>query len=309
MKLAVVFPGQGSQNIGMGLDLYNKFNIVKYVFNAVDEAIKYPLSSLFLTGDMAELTQTQNAQPAIMAVSIAIWKVLCEQIPNFSERVSFVAGHSLGEYTALCATGSLTIPQTALLLSQRGRAMGDCAERIPGAMCAVLGLDFKVVQEIVQEAGCVIANDNCPGQVVISGTVESIEKAAVLATEKGAKRAIKLPVSGAFHSPLMKEAMDQMALILSETKFAPLSIPLVENTLAYSVSDEKLLPSLLTKQITGSVLWTDSVKFMIEQGCDTFIECGPGKVLSGLIKKISADVTVYSVNDIPSLEQVKEVLC
>lgn len=309
MKIAVVFPGQGSQSIGMGLDLYNHFNIVKDVFKEVDEAIKYPLSSLFLEGDVAELTQTQNAQPAIMAVSMALWRVLCAFVPDFAARVSYVAGHSLGEYSALCAADSLTLSQSAVLLRQRGQAMAHCAEAVPGGMCAILGLDFAAVQKIAETTGVVIANDNCPGQIVVSGTAAAIDKAVAAATQNGAKRAVKLPVSGAFHSPLMAQARQEMAPVLAAVSFAHPKIALVENTLAAAVVDEKRFPDLLAQQITGSVLWTDSVKFMMAQGCDTFIECGPGRVLSGLIKKISPDVQVFSVNDLASLEEIQKQLC
>ncbi len=301
MTTAFIFPGQGSQTIGMGLELANRFSIARHVFQEVDDALSFKLSDLMFSGDMAELTQTQNAQPAIMAVSMAVVRVLEQEMGKpLHKMVSCVAGHSLGEYSALCAAGVLNISDTAKLLRVRGLAMQDAALKNPGAMAAILGLNIKDVSKIVIEASqendkCVIANDNCPGQIVISGHTSSIDRAIALATASGARKAVKLPVSGPFHSPLMKEAEEKMKTVLHEITFAKPTVPVVANITAEFEQNPEQIKELLVLQITGSVRWTESVQYMVSKGICDFVECGNGKVLSGLVKRINPDTRSISI--------------
>ncbi len=301
MTTAFIFPGQGSQTIGMGLELANRFSIAKHVFQEVDDALSFKLSDMMFNGDMAELTQTQNAQPAIMAVSMAVVRVLEQETGHpLHKMVTCVAGHSLGEYSALCAAGVLSIADTAKLLRVRGLAMQDAALKNPGSMAAVLGLDIKDVSKIVIEASqendeCVIANDNCPGQIVISGHTNAIDRAIALATAHGARKAVKLPVSGPFHSPLMKEAEEKMKTVLQETPFAKPTVPVVANITAEFEQNPEQIKELLVSQITGSVRWTESIQYMVSKGICDFVECGNGKVLSGLVKRINPDTRSISI--------------
>lgn len=301
MTTAFIFPGQGSQTIGMGLELANRFSIAKHVFQEVDDALSFKLSDMMFNGDMAELTQTQNAQPAIMAVSMAVVRVLEQETGHpLHKMVTCVAGHSLGEYSALCAAGVLSIADTAKLLRVRGLAMQDAALKNPGSMAAILGLDIKDVSKIVIEASqendeCVIANDNCPGQIVISGHTNAIDRAIALATAHGARKAVKLPVSGPFHSPLMKEAEEKMKTVLQETPFAKPTVPVVANITAEFEQNPEQLKELLVSQITGSVRWTESIQYMVSKGICDFVECGNGKVLSGLVKRINPDTRSISI--------------
>lgn len=301
MTTAFIFPGQGSQTVGMGLELANRFSIARHVFQEVDDALSFKLSDMMFNGNMAELTQTQNAQPAIMAVSMAVVRVLEQETGHpLHKMVTCVAGHSLGEYSALCAAGVLSIADTAKLLRVRGLAMQDAALKNPGSMAAVLGLDIKDVSKIVIEASqendeCVIANDNCPGQIVISGHTNAIDRAIALATAHGARKAVKLPVSGPFHSPLMKEAEEKMKTVLQETPFAKPTVPVVANITAEFEQNPEQIKELLVSQITGSVRWTESIQYMVSKGICDFVECGNGKVLSGLVKRINPDTRSISI--------------
>lgn len=301
MKTAFIFPGQGSQTIGMGKDLYDNFPIAKQVFEQVDDALDQRLSALMFSGDEANLTKTQNAQPAIMAVGIAALRVLeAESGKSIEQLASCVAGHSLGEYTALCAAKSLTLPETAKLLRARGLAMAEASLKHPGAMGAILGLSQEKVAEILShtllgEEVCVIANDNCPGQIVISGHYDAVMTVMELCKVAGAKRAIKLAVSGAFHSPLMQSAADTMKDVLAKTTFQNPALPIVANVTAQFVQDAAQIKELLERQITGSVLWTDSLNFMAQNGVTHFVEIGNGKILNGLVKKTLPELTVTSL--------------
>ena len=309
MTLAFVFPGQGSQSIGMGKELYENFNTAKEVFEEVDEAVSFKLSSLMFEGDMAELTKTTNAQPAIMATSIAALRVVEKETgKSINELASFVAGHSLGEYAALCAAKALSLYDTAKLLKARGEYMQEAALKNPGAMAAVLGLSLPQVNDLVKQASddqfkCFIANDNCQGQIVISGHKEAIEKAGPIATELGAKKCVILPVSGGFHSPLMKEAALKMKDELSHTNIVSPIIPVISNVTAEAETNADKIKELLVAQVTGSVRWTESVSYMQMKGVTDFVECGNGKVLTGLIKRIAPDARLLNIGNKDQVEQ------
>ncbi len=309
MKTALIFPGQGSQTIGMGLELYNQYESAKNVFREVDDALSFNLSKLMFEGDIAELTQTENAQPAIMAVSMAVVRTLeSETGKKVKDFADCVAGHSLGEYSALCAAGVLGIADTAKLLKTRGLAMKEASERNPGLMAAILGLEINDVSKITYQATtpdelCVIANDNCPGQIVISGHPQAIERAIQLAAECGARKAVKLPVSGGFHSPLIRDAEEKMRDILSITPFNKPQVPIIANITAQFETSPEKIKELLLAQLTGSVRWTESVQYMISQGICDFIECGNGKVLSGLIKRINGDSRSISIGTPDGISQ------
>lgn len=308
MTTAFVFPGQGTQFIGMGKDLAAQFESARRVFEEVDDALHQPLSRLMFEGEISELTQTQNAQPAIMAVSVAALKTY-EAVTGQKavDTARFAVGHSLGEYSALCAAGALGISQTARLLQARGAAMQRAADTRPGAMAAVLGLSKEQVSALICDISepnevCVIANDNCPGQIVISGTKAAVDKAIAAAPTHGAKRAVLLPVSGGFHSPLMQSAADDMQAVLQETPFQNPIIPVVANVTAAPVQDAQTIKILLTRQITGSVRFTESVGFLKDRGISRIVEFGPGKVLTGLIKRMIPDAVLCNINSCDSFK-------
>ena len=309
MTTALIFPGQGSQSIGMGLALNEAFPVAKHVFEEVDDALGQKLSTLMFSGDANELMQTQNAQPAIMAVGMAVVKVLeSETGKNISELAGCVAGHSLGEYTALCAAGALNITDTAKLLRLRGLAMAEAAKENVGGMAAILALTKDQIAEVIANTDlkgqiCVMANDNCPGQIVISGQNEALEAVMAGCQAAGAKRAIKLAVSGGFHSPLMQSAADKMREVLAETPLQNPIVPVVSNVLAEPVQEAEQIKELLVRQVTGSVLWTDSMHKMVDDmGINRFVECGNGKVLAGLVKKTYPDVPVFSLGTPADIE-------
>lgn len=309
MKTAFLFPGQGSQTIGMGQDLYEKSTAAHQVFEEVDDALGFALSTLMFEGDMAELTRTENAQPAIMTVGMAAVRALeAETGQTVAQLASAVAGHSLGEYTALCAAGVFSIGEAARLLRARGQAMARAAQSVPGTMAALLGLSIEQVQDLVQkasipEARVVVANDNCVGQIVISGEEKAVERAMQLATEAGAKRALKLQVAGAFHSPYMQSAADEMNRILAETPFEVPSIPVVSNVSASFETNPDIIKKRLVEQVVGSVRWTESAHRMAEAGFDTFVECGNGKVITGLMKRLSPEAKLVNVGDMVSVQE------
>lgn len=304
MTKALVFPGQGSQTVGMGKDLYDAYAAARDVFQEVDEALSQSLSKIIFEGPMETLTQTQNAQPALMAMSMAVVRVMQKELGiSLQGTFQFVAGHSLGEYSALCAAGALSVADTAKLLRRRGEAMARAGEKNPGAMAAIIGLSMDDVRQVVTEAGCFVANDNSIGQVVISGTQETVEKACTIASARGAKRALVLPVSGAFHSPLMQEAADEMKAVLMAAPMQNPVIPVVSNISATAQTDAAQIKELLYEQITGSVRWTQSVQYMHGQGVDTLVEAGAGKVLTGLTKRIVPDMGAVSVNSVLTLEE------
>ncbi|MGY6696067.1 MAG: ACP S-malonyltransferase [Roseinatronobacter sp.] len=297
MSRAFVFPGQGAQTIGMGKALADAYPAARAVFEEVDAALGETLSEIIWSGDIAELTLTANAQPALMATSLAAMRALETEGVQVSD-AQFVAGHSLGEYSALAAAGALDISDAARLLRIRGRAMQDAVAVGEGAMAALLGLDFDTVSQIASEAAqgevCQAANDNDPAQVVVSGHRQAVERAIDLAKARGAKRALLLPVSAPFHCALMQPAADKMAEALAEVALKAPRVPLVANVRAEAVQDPEDIRKLLVAQVTGSVRWRESVTWMTGQGVSEFWEIGAGKALSGMIKRISREALARS---------------
>ena len=306
-KVAIVFPGQGSQIVGMGKDIYDNFECAREVFQRTDDILGINLSKIMFEGPADELTKTENTQPALMAVSIALITVLEKEFGKKLEDVcSYVAGHSLGEYSALCAAKAITLEETAKLLQVRGREMAKCGQESSGAMAAILGVDINVAQEIAKEAAqddiCQIANDNSVGQIVISGSKAAIERALIIAKEKGAKRAIALPVSGAFHSNLMLAAQDQMKVALKEADIKSPTIPVIANVIADLVTNPDQIRDLLAQQITGTVRWRETMLSMADKGIEEVIEIGSGKVLSGLVGRTCPGMKSRSIQNTEDLK-------
>lgn len=306
MTAAFTFPGQGSQAVGMGKALADAFPVAKAVFDEVDAALGEKLTAVIWDGPAETLQLTENAQPALMAVSLATLRVLeTEAGFDVGRDAAFVAGHSLGEYSALAAAGSFSISDTARLLRTRGLAMQKAVPVGVGAMAALLGLDFDAATAVAEEAAqgevCQAANDNGGGQVVVSGDKAAVDRAVEIAKAKGAKRAMLLPVSAPFHCRLMQPAADAMAQALAQVTIKPPAAPLVANVLARPVTSPEDIRRLLVEQVTGTVRWRESVAFMASQGVSHFIEIGAGKVLSGLVKRIAdgaVGVAVGGPNDI-----------
>ena len=308
MSRAFVFPGQASQAVGMGREVAGAFQVAKELFEEVDEALKQNLSKLMFEGPDDELLLTENAQPAIMAVSLAVMRVLSEEGGiDVSQTAAFVAGHSLGEYSALAAVGCLSVTDTAALLKTRGLAMQEAVPLGEGAMAALMGIDLETARAVAEEAAgpdvCTTANDNAPGQVVISGAAAAIDRAVVIAKAKGAKRAIMLPVSAPFHCALMAPAADVMADALDGVSMTPPPVALVANITAQPVTDPAEIRRLLVEQVTGMVRWRECVLTMKELGVDTLVEIGAGKVLSGLARRIDADLGAMSVGTPETIEE------
>ncbi|HEX6978182.1 MAG TPA: ACP S-malonyltransferase [Alphaproteobacteria bacterium] len=307
MARAFTFPGQGSQAVGMGRDLAAAFAPAREVFEEVDDALKQRLSKLMFEGPESDLTLTANAQPALMAVSIAVLRVLeREGGVDLPKVASFVAGHSLGEYTALAAAGAIPLADAARLLRRRGEAMQQAVPVGEGAMAALLGLDLETAMAVAEEARqgdvCDAANDNAPGQVVVSGARAAVERAVEIAKARGGKRAIMLPVSAPFHCALMKPAADVMAEALAGITIAPPRVPIVANVTASAVSDPETIRKLLVQQVTGLVRWRESVIYMKGQGVSTLVEIGAGKVLTGLVRRIDPELTGISVQGPADIE-------
>jgi len=298
MSRAFVFPGQGAQSIGMGKALADAYPAARAVFEEVDEALGESLSSLIWEGEQETLTLTSNTQPALMATSLAAMRALEAEGVTISA-ASFVAGHSLGEYSALTAAGAISLSDTARLLRARGQAMQAAVPVGVGAMAALLGLDFAAVAEIAAEAAgdqiCQAANDNDPGQVVVSGHKEAVERAVEIAKGRGARRAVLLPVSAPFHCALMQPAADAMAQALSGVTLTQPTVPLVANVRAEGVTDPATIRALLVEQVTGSVRWRESVAWMGTQGVDEIWEIGAGKALAGMIRRIDKTIGTRAV--------------
>ena len=300
MTRALIFPGQGSQAVGMGRALADAFPEARAVFDEVDEALSQKLSQIMWDGPADELTLTANAQPALMAVSLAALRVLEARAGlELPRHAAFVAGHSLGEYSALAAAGALSIADTARLLRIRGDAMQKAVPVGAGAMAALLGLDFDAAAEIARDAAqgevCDAANDNGGGQVVVSGSKAAVERAVALAQSRGAKRAVMLPVSAPFHCALMAPAADAMRVALAEVAVRAPVVPVVANVTAAPVSEPDAIRAALVAQVTGTVRWRECVAFMAEAGVDRFVEVGAGKVLTGLVKRIAPGATGAAV--------------
>jgi len=305
MKVAYVFPGQGSQWVGMGRDLYHNFDSAKAVFDQADEILGFPLSRLCFEGPEDELRQTINVQPALVTVSLACLKAAHDVTGgNRLPPPTFVAGHSLGEYTALAAAEVLDFATTVYLARERGRLMYEAGLRRPGGMVAIIGLDEASLAEVCNQTDTRIANINCLGQLVISGAKENLTKAADLAKTRGAHRTIPLPVSGAFHTPLMQSAVDGMAEIVATLSFHKPLIPIIANTTAQPLTTAEQLKTELLGQLCNSVQWQRSVEYMVDDGVSTFIEIGPGKVLSGLIKRINKNVKTLNIGDTAAIKGI-----
>ena len=296
-KVAYIFPGQGAQTVGMGKDLYDNFDSVKLLFKQADEAVGFPLTKIFFEGPEEELKKTSNAQPALVAVSIACLKAAQEVGGKNLPAPSYTAGHSLGEYTALAATSVIDFSTAVYLAKERGRLMYEAGLKTPGGMMAMIGIEEAVLAEICKETGTVIANINSPSQLVISGALENIAKAGEMAKAKGAARAIPLQVSGAFHSPLMQPAVDGMTKILAKVNFKDPSAPIIANVTAQPLTQGNQIKEELLKQLCSSVQWQRSVEYMVKNGVGKFIEIGPGKVLAGLVKRINKESEIVNIGD------------
>lgn len=313
MTKACVFPGQGSQAVGMGRDLAENFPEAMAVFKEVDDALGQKLSHIIWEGPESELTLTENAQPALMAVSIATMRVLQANGFDLASRVTCVAGHSLGEYSALTASGSLTIADAARLLKLRGQAMQRAVPVGVGAMAAIMGLDFDLCAEIAVGASdddsvCQAANDNAPGQVVISGSMVAVARAIEMAKEKGAKRALELPVSAPFHCSLMAPAADAMRAALADTNILAPCVPLIANVTAAPVSEPSQIRDLLVEQVTGRVRWRESMVWMANSGVTELMEIGAGKVLTGLAKRNDERLQAVSLSSVEAVKSFIETL-
>jgi len=301
-KIALVFPGQGSQVVGMGSELYRSSHEARRVFEEADEALEFPLTRLCLEGPGDELRETINAQPAVLMVSIACLRAAEEF--NGPMKPTFVAGHSLGQYTALAAANALEFADALRLVRERGRLMQEAGRVKPGGMAAVIGLDDGSVREVCSETGAEIANINCPGQIVISGTKEVLARSMQLAQARGAVGVVPLEVSCAFHSALMQPAVEGVAQAISRTNFHPAQVPIVANSTAKPVTTVEEIKEELIRQLCHCVLWQPSVEYMVRAGVSTFIEVGPGVVLSKLIKRISNKVQVFNMGDPESIKEV-----
>ena len=309
MIRAFVFPGQGSQAVGMGKALAEASHTAREVFEEVDEALGDHLSRLIWEGDAAELTLTENAQPALMAVSVAATRLLLERADrSLPDLARYVAGHSLGEYSALTAAGALTVTDAARLLRRRGQAMQRAVPIGVGAMAALLGLDLADAQEIAAQVAvtgvCAAANDNAPGQVVVSGHRAAVEGAVALAAARGASRSVMLPVSAPFHCPLMSPAAEAMAEALAETTIYQPVVPVVANVTASAVTDPDEIRRLLVEQVTGAVRWRESVLYLREQGVGELVELGAGKVLTGLTRRIDRHLKALSIQAPDDIDQL-----
>ena len=313
MTRAFIFPGQGSQQVGMGRDLAEAFPVARHLFEEVDDALGQHLGRLMFQGPDEELVLTENAQPALMAVSMAVVLVLREEGGlDLGKSCSFVAGHSLGEYSALAAAGALELADAARLLKVRGQAMQDAVPVGKGAMAALIGLNFDDVESIASDAEdgevCMPANDNAPGQIVISGDKAAVNRALELAAERGCRRNVVLPVSAPFHCSLMKPAAEVMETALADVPLSPPVVPLVANVTAESVNDPSLIRQLLVEQVTSMVRWRESVLYMKEQKVTELVELGAGKVLSGLARRIDRDLSARSVQSPDDIEAVLKYL-
>jgi [acyl-carrier-protein] S-malonyltransferase len=315
MTRAFIFPGQGSQAVGMGLALSQAFGAARLVFEEVDEALRQKLSKLMFEGPESDITLTENAQPALMAVSVAALRVLeTEGGWRLADKASHVAGHSLGEYSALAATGALALSDAARLLKLRGQAMQKAVPVGEGAMAALLGPELEQVQGIAKQAAgetalvCGVANDNSPGQIVVSGAKAAVERAIAIAAEQGVKRSIMLPVSAPFHCALMQPAADAMEAALAKATIRQPAVPVIANVTAQPVSDSATIARLLVQQVTATVRWRESILAMKSLGVSRMYELGAGKVLAGLVKRIDKEIEASSVGTPADVEPALKAL-
>jgi len=314
MTRAFLFPGQGSQKVGMGKDLADAFAPARHVFQEVDDALSQKLSKLMWEGPEADLTLTENAQPAIMAHSMAVLRILEKEMGlDVAKQAYLVAGHSLGEYSALCAAGAFTLADTARLLKTRGQAMQSAVPVGEGGMTALIGADIEQAEEVAKEAAaaggvCVVANDNAPGQVVISGTMDALARAGEIAKAKGIKRAMPLAVSAPFHSPLMQPAADRMAEELAKVTIRPLSVPVLANVTAREAVNPDHVRQLLIEQVTSRVRWRESIAALRDLTVDTTVEFGGNKVLTGMVKRIDKELANITLDTPADLEAFGKAL-
>jgi [acyl-carrier-protein] S-malonyltransferase len=304
VKVAYVFPGQGSQSVGMGLDLYVHYASAKEVYDEVDSVLGFSLSRLCFEGPESDLVQTINVQTAILTTSIACLRVAQEVTNNTLPVPTFVAGHSLGEYTALIVAGVLSLSDAVRLVRERGRLMHEAGRRKHGGMLAIMGLDLPVVENICLSVGTTVSNINCPGQIVVSGAQENLDKARRLAQIKGARRTIPLRVSGAFHSPLMEPAIEGLKSAVSGFTFNKPAMPIISNVTAQQLTAVETIKEELVSQVVHCIKWQQSIEATIARGVTTFFEIGPGNVLAGLIKRISPGAQVFNVNSVESITEI-----
>jgi [acyl-carrier-protein] S-malonyltransferase len=303
-KVAYVFPGQGSQSTGMGLDLYNAYTSAREVFDEADASLGFSLSRLCFEGPEEELTKTHNVQPAILVASIAGLKALETAAIADLPLPAFLAGHSLGEYTALVAAGALGLADAVLLVRERGRLMYEAGLKNHGSMLAVIGLDEETVKDVCLQTGTEISNVNCPGQIVISGAVQALAEANRLGKTKGARAMIPLKVSGAFHSALMEPVIAEFGKIIANVRFRSPDIPVISNVTAQPLTDVDSIKKELVKQLRNCIQWQRSVEYMIRSGVATFYEIGPGRVLSGLIRRINSELRIFNISGIEDITQL-----
>ena len=313
MKRAFVFPGQGSQFPGMGKALAEASSVARHLFQEIDDALSQHLSRLMFDGPESDLTLTENAQPALLAASLAVMRVLeADAGFDIARQAAYVAGHSLGEYSALAAAGALSVADAARLVKRRGQAMQKAVPVGEGAMAALLGLDIDAAREVAREASgsliCAVANDNSPGQIVVSGHRDAVERAIAIAAERGARRSIMLPVSAPFHSPLMHPAAEMMEEALAEAELRPPAVPLVANVTARETTDPAEIKELLVEQVTHMVRWRETVLLFAANQVEEVVEVGAGRVLAGLTKRIDRELAAISIGAPAELEELMKRL-